>query len=59
MYIEPHLHFLFAVVLYSRGESEVGDLDVHALAEQHVAQLEVAVDDVLTVDVATSLDKLS
>ena len=41
-----------------RGQSEVSDLDSHAGGEEEVAQLEVAVEDVLPVDVVHAVDQL-
>ena len=50
-----YLHFLLSLVLHLGGQPKVTNLDLHVLIEQHVAQLEVAVDDFLLVDVASAL----
>ena len=51
------LHFGFGV--HAGGQSEVADLDRHVLREEHVAQLEIAVDDAGGVHVAQSVGQLS
>lgn len=48
----------FAFVEKFSGESEVTDLDVHFVVEHHVAQLEIAVDDVVCVHVVAGADCL-
>ena len=44
--------------LDERGEPEVADLDVHVLVEEDVAELEVAVDDLVRVHVLARADEL-
>ena len=53
-----NLHFLLSWMFNSRGKTEVSDLDVHVIVEQHVSELQVSVDDVLSVDVACSVYEL-
>ena len=54
-----HVHFLFAVILDASGESKVGDLELHGVVKQHVAQLEIAMYDAATVNVSQSGDEVS
>ena len=49
-----HVHFLFARIFDSSSESEVGDLELHGFVQQHVTELEVAVNHSLRVNVAKS-----
>jgi hypothetical protein len=41
----------FAVKLKNRGKAEVPDLDVHVLVDEEIAQLKVAMDDILLVKI--------
>jgi hypothetical protein len=52
-------HFLLADILHSGRESEICDLGVHLVVDEHVAKLEVAMDNVLGVEVLAALHELT
>ena len=48
-----------AVVLEPRGQAKVADLELHVVVEEEVAQLQVAVDDALPVQVLHAQQQLA
>ena len=52
-------HLLLPLILDPCGEAEVGDLHLHTLTEQHVAELQVTVNDAFTMDVLTSVHQVA
>jgi hypothetical protein len=55
--LEKNLHFSFGVE--AGGQSEIANFDRHVLREEHVAQLEITVNDSSAVDVAETVGQLA
>ena len=57
--VKFNLHLLLSSILDLRCEAKVGDLHLHGVVDEHVAELEVAMYHVLAVDVLASTDQLA
>ena len=52
-------HFLLSSIFNPRREAKVCNLHLHCIVDEHVAEFEVAMYDVSTVDVLTALDQVT
>lgn len=50
------LHLLLSFVFHSGRQAKVCNLQLHVFVEQHVAKLQVSMDDALSVNVRQSID---
>jgi len=51
--------FLLPAILDLRSKSEVGDLDLHCVADEHVSELQIAMHNPFAMDILAALHQLT